>query len=184
MPNGIASSVNNHNGPVKAGPHQPHHTHMNLQNAKIIDFHTGQSNCAVCGTGIKNIVVVRDTNGATHHIGMDCATHIGMDAWQLKNRITHEQRAKAESDHSERVAKQIEANRARIAKRTEQVKHITSQLRSIGGDFYASLANQLESGTVSSKQSWYVAKAICGRLTKANNDQFNGIRDICEFQNP
>jgi hypothetical protein len=156
---------------------------MNLAKLSIIGFTTGQSLCAHCGTGIKNLVLVRDLDGATHHIGTDCAQRVGLDARQIKDRITDAQRAENELKAAERAAKDAERGqiyRAKLDKRRAEVAHISEALRAIGGDFYTSLAERVECGALSGKQSWYAAEAVAGRRTKKNAEQFDAIRWTCE----
>lgn len=150
----------------------------------IIGYQYADSICAHCGTGIKNVVLARDERGAVHHIGTDCATRIGLDAHQIRNRITDEKREEMKRDDAARIAANEAAMRshaAKIAARRERVAHITARLRAIGGDFYTSLSEQLERGTISAKQSNYVAAAIYGRRVKANAEQYDTLLDVCEF---
>jgi hypothetical protein len=156
---------------------------MNLKSLKITGFTTGQSLCAHCGTGIKNLVLVRDADGATHTIGTDCALRVGLDAKQVKDRITDEQRAqndKVRAERNARDAERAELYRTKLQARLTQVSHISAKLRSLGGDFYTSLAGQLESGTLSGNQAYYAVKAIFGRRTKANADQYDDALWLCQ----
>jgi transcription initiation factor TFIIIB Brf1 subunit/transcription initiation factor TFIIB len=156
---------------------------MNLASLSIIGFTTGQSLCAHCGTGIKNLVLVRDADGVTHHIGTDCAMRVGLDARQVKDRITDATRADNERKSAERAekdAERMQVYRAKLEKRRADVAHISDALRAIGGEFYTSLADRIECGSLSGKQSWYVAEAVTGRRTKKNADQFDAIRWTCE----
>lgn len=149
---------------------------MNLKSLKIISFTTGDSACAHCGTAIKNLVIVRDADGATHTIGTDCAMRIGLDARQIKDRITDDQRAELDAKRAEREARDAqrrEGYRAKVEARRAEVLHLSSQLRALGSDFMLSLADQLESGSLSSKQAFYAVKAIFGRRTKANAEQYD-----------
>jgi hypothetical protein len=155
---------------------------MNLHKLRIIGFTHGQSLCAHCGTGIKNLVIVRDADGVTHHIGTDCAMRVGLDPQQIRNRRTDEQQAKMNSTTAERAkrdAERAEVYRAKIAARTAEVAHISAQLRAIGGEFLLSLADQVECGTLSGKQAYYAVKAIHGRRTKANADQYDLNQWLC-----
>lgn len=157
---------------------------MNVQSLKIIDFTRGDSTCAHCGTGIKNIVLVRDADGVTHHIGTDCAVRVGLDARQVKDRITDERKAELDKIAADRAAKdadRVSAYRAKIAARTAEVAHISARLRAIGGDFLLSLADQLERGTLSNRQAFCIADAICGRRTKANADKHDETMDFCTY---
>jgi hypothetical protein len=156
---------------------------MKLASLSIIGFTTGQSLCAHCGTGIKNLVLVRDADGVTHHIGTDCAQRVGLDARQVKDRITDATRADNERkalERAEKDAERMQVYRDKLEKRRADVAHISDALRAIGGEFYTSLADRVECGSLSGRQSWYVAEVVTGRRTKKNADQFDAIRWTCE----
>ncbi len=157
---------------------------MNLEKLSIIGFTHGDSICAHCGTGIKNLVLVRDLDGVTHHIGTDCALRVGLDARQVKDRITDERKAELDRKAAERAAKDAErvgAYRAKISARAAEVAHISAQLRAIGGEFLLSLADQLERGTLSSRQAFSAVDAILGRRNKSNADAHDMMMDTCQF---
>jgi transcription initiation factor TFIIIB Brf1 subunit/transcription initiation factor TFIIB len=155
---------------------------MKLQELKIEGFTTGQSVCAHCGTGIKNLVLVRDADGVKHHIGTDCATRIGLDAQQIRNKITDDQRAEITrkvNEHMQRQDERLQEHREWLKRRQAEVKEVSTALRDLGGEFYCSLAGQIEAGTLSSKQAYYVAVALLRRKTKKNEDQWWDMIWIC-----
>ena len=156
---------------------------MNLTSLKIISFHIGDSACAHCGTAIKNIVVVRDADGAEHHIGTDCATRVGCEPWQIRDRVTDQQRDQNNAEREARDAELREVRRIKLAVRMTKVSHITTGLRAYESDFYTSLANQLESDSLSIRQAYFVAKALYGRRTKANAEQYDATLDLCTTEN-
>lgn len=155
---------------------------MKLKDLKIVGFTTGNSICANCGTGIRNLVLVVDAEGVTHHIGTDCATRVGLDPEQIKYRMTDAQRdekLRKEEERRVRDAERQEIYRAKLKVRYHQVMQISEPLRSLGGEFYTSLADQLEAGTISSKQAYYAVKAVLGRRTKKNEDLYDFSLWIC-----
>lgn len=148
----------------------------------------GAGTCSQCGMGILHHVVIRDEAGETRFIGTDCALKVGCKPDQIRERLTDEQRvardarreaAISEWQRNEQARKEAES--IRLAARREKVGDLVDMLRGIGGDFYGSLASQLECGPLSWRQANYVAKATSetGRRNKRNADSWDSILEDC-----
>jgi hypothetical protein len=74
-----------------------------------------------------------------------------------------------------------DARAALISARREKVGDLVDMLRSLGGDFYSSLADQLEIRPLSWRQGECVAKATSatGRRNKKNAAAFDAVWDRC-----
>lgn len=138
--------------------------------------------------GIRHHVVIRDENGSERFVGTSCAEQIGCDVQQVRCRMTDEQREARDARRQQareawQIAKQKEEDEraALIAKRRESVGHLVDMLRGFGGDFYLSLAAQLEVRPLSYRQAEYVAKATSatGRRNKRNAESFDAVIDLC-----
>jgi len=148
----------------------------------------GSGSCSHCGNGIIHHVVIRDEDGTTRFIGSDCALKVGVSRESVRYRLTSEQiaardaRRSAECEEWQRKRQAEEdARAALIAARREKVGDLVDMLRSFGGDFFGSLADQLEIRPLSGVQASYVAKATSatGRRNKKNAAAFDAVWDRC-----
>lgn len=148
----------------------------------------GAGTCSQCGMGILHHVVIRDEGGVTRFIGTDCAVKVGCSPAQLRERLTDEQRDARDARRSaacdewqRKEQERAEAESVRLAVRREKVGDLVDMLRGIGGEFYGSLANQLERGTLSWRQAQYVAKATSetGRRNKRNAASWDSVLSDC-----
>lgn len=133
----------------------------------------GAGCCSQCGMGLTHHVIILDENGVRRFIGTDCAAKIGVDANQIKRRLTAEQVAEREAKRAawNAEAKRLEAEREAIrAERTERFADLIAILEAKGSEFHASLASQLKDGPLSSCQAYYAVKATSetGRRNKKN----------------
>ena len=144
--------------------------------------------CSHCGTGILHHVVIQDECGTTRFIGSDCALKVGVSPESVRYRMTSDQIAerdeKRAAEHQEWQRKRDleEDNRLAVkAARREKVGGLVDMLRNLGGEFYSSLADQLENQPLSSRQAEYVAKATSatGRRNKKNAAAFDAVWDLC-----
>lgn len=151
----------------------------------------GAGACSHCGMGILHHVVIRDAEGKTRFIGCDCARKVGVSREALAYKLTTAQlEERAAKRAIEREAWQLknqaeeDARAARLAIRREKVGDLVDMLRALGGEFYASLADQLETRPLSHRQGEYVAKvtSATGRRNKKNAEAFDAIWDRCTEQ--
>jgi hypothetical protein len=149
---------------------------------------TGAGTCSHCGTGIRHHVVIRDEKGVTRFIGTSCAEKVGVDSESLRYKMTTEQlearkaeRAVLNAEWQRKQQEQEDARLALIASRRERVGHLIDMLRNLGGDFFTSLASQLEVRPLSWRQAEYVAKATSatGRRNKKNAESFDTVLEEC-----
>lgn len=148
----------------------------------------GSGACSHCGNGILHHVVIRDEDGTTRFIGSDCALKVGVSRESVRYRMTSDQiaarDAKRSAEREEWQRKQQaeeDARAARLAARREKVGDLVDMLRAYGGDFYGSLADQLEIRPLSWRQGEYVAKATSatGRRNKKNAAAFDAVWERC-----
>jgi hypothetical protein len=158
--------------------------------AAIAGLPDGAGSCSHCGLGILHHVVIRDEDGKQRFIGTTCAEKVGVPKVReaVRYRMTSEQLAARDAEReSKREAWQIEQQKrqdekaALLAKRRETVGHLVDMLRNFGGDFYLSLAEQLEFRPLSFRQAEYVAKATSatGRRNKRNAESFDAVIAVC-----
>jgi len=158
--------------------------------AALAGLPAGAGSCSHCGMGILHHVVIRDEDGSQRFIGSMCAEKVGVPKAReaIRYRMTSEQLAAREAEREAKreawqIAKQKEEDEkaAHLAKRRESIGHLVDMLRSFGGDFYLSLASQLEVRPLSYRQAEYVAKATSstGRRNKRNAEAFDAVIDIC-----
>jgi hypothetical protein len=158
--------------------------------AALAGLPAGAGSCSHCGMGILHHVVIRDEDGSQRFIGSMCAEKVGVPKAReaIRYRMTSEQLAAREAEREAKreawqIAKQKEEDEkaAHLAKRRESIGHLVDMLRSFGGDFYLSLASQLEVRSLSYRQAEYVAKATSstGRRNKRNAEAFDAVIDIC-----
>ena len=147
--------------------------------------------CSHCGTGILHHVVIQDEDGTKRFIGSDCALKVGVSPESVRYRMTSEQiavrDAKRATEHAEWQRKrdlEEDARLTTIAARREKVGGLVDMLRELGGEFYSSLADQLENRPLSIRQGEYVAKATSatGRRNKKNAIAFDSVWDLCTEQ--
>lgn len=148
----------------------------------------GAGTCSQCGNGIMHHVVIRDEDGKTRFIGTDCAERVGIARDSIRYKLTTEQlaarKAQRELENTERARKwqaEEDARLARLAARREKVGDLVDMLRHLGGEFYTSLADQLEVAPLSWRQGEYVAKATSatGRRNKKNAAAFDAVWERC-----
>lgn len=142
--------------------------------------------CSHCGTGIRHHVVIEDETGNRRFIGLDCAQKIGAgsDPRQIAYRMTDEQfnewQSRRQAIQDERAAR-IAENERELQRmqdiRWQLIGDIVSLLRSLGGEFYNSLADQLRVRPLSDRQAHCVAKATSetGRRNKKNADSWDDL---------
>jgi len=144
--------------------------------------------CSHCGIGIRHHVVIRDAMGRVRFIGTTCAIQVGCDADQVRARQTDAERAAIAT-----TREQVQAQRRReqlwyveqalIRQRIhwEQVGDLVMMLRQSGGEFYRSLADQLQHGSLSHKQAQHVARATSatGRRNRFNAEAWDDVVARC-----
>jgi hypothetical protein len=159
----------------------------NAYNAAMAGLPAGAGTCSHCGMGIRHHVVIRDENG-TRFIGTTCAEKVGVSPECVRYKMTTEQVAARKAERQSAVEEwqrqrqeQADIRAAKAAARREKVGDLVDMLRSLGGEFYASLANQLEDRPLSWRQAEYVAKATSatGRRNKRNAEAFDSVIDRC-----
>jgi hypothetical protein len=162
----------------------------NAYNAAMAALPQGAGSCSHCGMGIRHHVVIRENNGRQRFIGTTCAEKVGVPQIReaVRYKMTSEQLAARDAKRAaEREAWQLaeqkrqDEHAALLAKRRESVGHLVDMLRNFGGDFYLSLAAQLEVRPLSYRQAEYVAKATSatGRRNKRNAEAFDAVLDLC-----
>jgi hypothetical protein len=133
-------------------------------------------------------VVIQDEDGKIRYIGSECALKVGISSESVRYRMTSEQiaerDAKRELQRQEWQLKhqaEEDAKLAHLAARREKVGDLVDMLRAFGGEFYGSLADQLERRPLSWRQGEYVAKATSatGRRNKKNAEAFDAVWDRC-----
>jgi hypothetical protein len=156
-------------------------------NAAMACLPAGAGTCSHCGTGIRHHIVICDEDG-TRFIGTTCAEKVGIAPECARYKMTSEQiearaakRAASREEWQRKQQKEADAHAAHIAARREKVGDLVDMLRSLGGEFYASLANQLEIRPLSWRQAEYVAKATSatGRRNKRNAEAFDAVWNRC-----
>lgn len=145
----------------------------------------GAGCCSQCGMGLTHHVVIIDENNVRRFVGLDCAAKIGVDACQIKSRLTSEQVAEREAKRAawNAEAKRLEAEReAKRAERAERFADIIAILNAKGTEFHASLARQLLDGPLSWKQAAYAVKATSetGRRNKKNAAAWDAIEQAIQ----
>lgn len=144
--------------------------------------------CSHCGTGILHHVVIRDETGTVRFIGTTCATAVGCDPEQIRDRLTDHQLAERDA-RRERIRNENlkvtllvqEEIAARRRRRWESVSEIVHMLRSKNTTFHISLAEQLTNGPLTYKQARHVARltSATGRRSKKNAAAWDAIENIC-----
>lgn len=152
--------------------------------AAMADLPAGAGTCSHCGNGIRHHVVIRDASGTERFIGTECALRVGVSADAVRYRMTSAQLAERAARDSERDAKrraEADARAAALAARQDRVGDIIALLRSLGGEFYTSLAEQLSVAPLTYRQATFVAKATSdtGRRNKRNADAYDSIIARC-----
>ena len=153
-------------------------------NAAMADAPVGAGSCAHCGTGILHHVIIRLADDSRAFIGTSCAEKVGSERVRqcVRERMTEEQLAERERKAAVRRAEN-DALVARVAAeraaRYEVMRDVIDPLRAQQTDFHASLADQLLDGPLSDRQACYAVKAILGRETKKNADQWWALYERC-----
>lgn len=155
--------------------------------AAMANLPAGAGTCSHCGTGILHHVIIRDDAG-TRFIGTTCAEKVGVSPECVRYKMTSEQLAEraaarlaAREEWQLKRQDERDAAAARLAARREKVGDLVDMLRNLGGEFYTSLANQLETRPLSWRQAEYVAKATSatGRRNKRNAAAFDAVWERC-----
>ena len=148
----------------------------------------GAGSCSHCGQGILHHIVIRTEDGTTRFIGSDCALKVGISRDSVLHRRTTtqitERDTKSQLEREEWQRKrqaEDDARAAHIAARREKVGYLVDMLRTMGGEFYTSLADQLEVRPLSWRQAEFVAKATSatGRRNKKNAAAFDAVWEVC-----
>ncbi len=149
--------------------------------------------CSHCGMGIRHHVVIRDAMGQVRFIGTTCASQVGCDADQVRARQTDAERAAIVATR-EKVLKQLGREKIWYAVQAlvrdrmhwEQVGDLVMMLRQAGGQFYCSLADQLQHGSLSPKQAQHVARATSatGRRNRFNAAAWDDVVARCTEEQP
>lgn len=179
---------------------------MNLEQAKVIGFFSlppaslsetnptaynnawagapkGAGTCAHCGTGILHHVIVETPEAGRACIGTVCADKIGGEPQRCaKAKKTSAEMAVLDARNEEsranylaEMAEYDDFLEARHAKFLDIIKVLKAQ----GTQFHDSLAEQLVSGSLTYNQARYVAKAMFGRQTKNNQDEYEAVIERC-----
>lgn len=152
--------------------------------ASLREAPAGAGSCGHCGTGILHHVVVKLADGSTGFIGTDCANRVGSERVResVSSRMTEQDLEKRDQKRAEQAAlhlRQIEENTQRMAKRYEELKDIIDVLEAQSTDFHSSLASQLRFDSLSDRQATFAVKAVLGRETKKNSDQWWSLYERC-----
>ena len=156
--------------------------------AALASAPAGAGTCSQCGMGILHHVVIKGDDGITRFIGSDCALRVGISRESVTQRLTSDQIAARNAKRAEQVAEwqlkrqaEEDARAVRLAERREKVGTLVDMLRSFGGEFYDSLADQLEVRPLTCTQARYVANATSstGRRNKKNAVAYDAVWSLC-----
>lgn len=156
-------------------------------NAAMREVPAGAGSCQHCGTGILHHVVIR-IDADRFFIGRDCASRVGSPMVRrcVREGLTAEQIAKRTADaEASQEAYRIERARqeaereAMLQIRFESLRDIIEPLEAKGTEFHSSLASQLRSGSLSSRQAEYAVKGVLGRYSKRVAEQWDSIYERC-----